>query len=450
MSQKKGGLGSSLTSAFRRLRGLPIVDKEAIDAFLKDIEKALISADVKVDLVRFWIKELRERAISDKIPPAVSRKDYIIKLVYDELIQLLGQKNFPLVPDVDKVNVYMFIGIQGSGKTSSLSKLAYYWKKRGLNPAVIAADTFRPGAYQQLHQLLVPKGIPVIGEDKPKDDAPKLVKKALEQLKKEGKYNVIFIDTSGRHKEEKGLLKEMGSIAKKAKPDEIILVIDGTIGQMAYVQAETFNSTVDAGSIIITKMDGSAKGGGALSAVAATNSKIRFITTGEAIEEIEAFSPNRFVSQLLGMGDIQGILERIQTAGLMEDQEDLMKAFKKGKVSLELYKMQIEKMSGSSMTKLLGMIPGFSMSQLPTGAEAQSKDMMKKNLSILNSLTQQELKDHTLINRSRKERIAKGSGTTLVDINNMLQQFKQFGTMMKKMKTQRRKGIPGMKGGFGM
>jgi signal recognition particle subunit SRP54 len=449
--KKEESLSKSLRSIMKRLRGLPVVDEKAIRDILSDLRKSLLTADVKVDLVELMIQRVEKRALTDKIAPGISRTDYVIKVLHDELINLLGKKYQPLRLDPLKLNKIMLIGIQGSGKTTSLSKMAVYLKKRGYKVGVIGADTFRPGAFPQLQQLLADHDVEVFGYEKPGKNAVKVVKEGLNHFSKDKKTNMVLIDTSGRHKEETALFKEMKAIAGKARPDEIILVIDGTIGQRAYEQSEAFNSSVRAGSIILTKLDGSAKGGGAISAVAATGSKIRFTTSGERIEDIQEFNPTKFVGSLLGMGDLEGVLHRVAEAGLMEDNEELEKALKKGKMSLRLYKLQMEKMAKmSSLGKFLTMLPGMG-SGLPPGFEKQSKENMRKFVGIFNSMTDEELDDSSLIKATRVKRIARGSGTTPQDVRLLLKQYDMTQSMLKKFKSSRRKKAPfgdQMFGGF--
>ncbi|MFW9995027.1 MAG: signal recognition particle receptor subunit alpha [Candidatus Odinarchaeota archaeon] len=439
---QQSSLSVSLRSIMKRLRGLPVVDEKAIQNVLSDLRKSLLTADVKIDLVDLMIQRVEKRALTDKTAPGISRTDYVVKILHDELINLLGKKFQPLRLDPLKLNKIMLIGIQGSGKTTSLSKMAVYLKKRGYKVGVIGADTFRPGAYVQLKQLLSTHDIEVFGYEKPGKDAVKTTKEGLKHFSQDKKINAVLIDTSGRHKEETSLFKEMKAIAEKSRPDEIILVVDGTIGQRAYEQSEAFNSTVKAGSIILTKLDGSAKGGGAISAVAATGSKIRFTTNGERIEDIQEFNPTKFVESLLGMGDLEGILQRVAEAGLMEDQEELERALKKGKMTLRLYKLQMEKMAKmSSLEKFLTMLPGMG-SGLPPGFEKQSKENMRKFVGIFRSMTEEELDDISLIKASRVKRIARGSGTTSQDVRMLMKQFDVMQKMLKQYKSSRRKKTP--------
>ncbi|MHA2365403.1 MAG: signal recognition particle receptor subunit alpha [Candidatus Hodarchaeales archaeon] len=438
-------LSTSLRKIVKKIRGTSLIDEAQVSELVEDLETALIESDVNVDLVLHMTQQVRARALEEKLSPMISRTDYVVKIIHDELIDLLGKRHYAWTPKSTEINVLMFIGIQGSGKTTTIGKAALYWKRRGMYPGVICADTFRPGAYNQLNQLLEPYEIEVYGEPKSKHDATKISREGIKYFKEKSKKkpNIIFIDTSGRHKEEKGLLKEMKQIAKTSSPDEIVLVIDGTIGQNAYLQAEEFNKTTQIGSIIVTKMDGSAKGGGALSAVAATGSKIRYLGTGEKIEDFEKFDPERFVERLLGMGDLKGILERVTTAGLLDQQEDMMEAFKKGKMNLQLYKTQMKQMSNmGNIGKLLSMFPGMGGAKIPQGMEKQSKENMRRFEAIMNSMTQEELTSYhpnKTLKVSRRDRIARGSGTQVQDIQLLLKQFEMTQNMIKRMRKQRGK-----------
>ncbi|MFW9930128.1 MAG: signal recognition particle receptor subunit alpha, partial [Candidatus Thorarchaeota archaeon] len=438
-------------NVIKSIRKITIVDLDKVNELLDDLQTALIEADVNIELAISMIERVKEHALNDKIAPGISRTEYVIKIIDDELISLLGKRNFPWDPDLNKLNKLMFVGIQGSGKTTTIAKAALYWKRRGLNPGVIGADTFRPGAYKQLKQLLDPYEIEVYGEEKPKDDSDKIAEKGIKYFSENSKVNVVFIDTSGRHKEEKGLLKEMERIAKKVKPDEIVLVIDATMGQNAFKQADAFNASTGIGSIIISKMDGSARGGGALSATAATGSKIRYIGTGEKIEDFERFEPKRFVERLLGMGDIQGIIEKVTNAGLFNQSDDVMEAFKKGKMNLKLWKSQMMSLSKmGSMGKLLSMLPGMG-SNLPPGFDQMSKESMKRIISITNSMTAEELDNEhpmKLLKQSRRERIAKGAGLSPKDVQEVLKQYEVTVNAMRRFRKDRGKGKGLMGGGF--
>lgn len=437
-------LSSSLRGIVKKVRGQSLIDEKQVNEMIEELETALIESDVNVDLVLHMTERVREQALQEKLPPAVSRTDFIIKVIHDEMINLLGKKHVDWNPDPSRLNKLMFIGVQGSGKTTTIAKAALYWKRRGMVPAIIGADTFRPGAFAQLEQLVATFGVEVFGSEKPKNDSKKIVKEGLEYFATKTKTvpNMILIDTSGRHKEESGLLKEMENIAKAASPDEIVLVIDGTIGQNAFRQAEAFNKSTKIGSIIVTKMDGSAKGGGALSAVSATNSKIRYLGTGEKVEDFEKFDPERFVERLLGMGDLKGILERVQTAGLLDQSEDAMEAFKKGKMNLQLYRTYMKQMSNmGNMGKILSMLPGMGGSITP-GMEKTSKEMLNKFSSLLDSMTEEELESYhpsKTLKLSRRERVSHGSGNPVQNIQELLKNFETTQVFMKKMRKTRGK-----------
>lgn len=437
-------LGSSLRNIIKKIRRAGLVDKQLVQEIMVDLQRALLMADVEVDLALEMTERVKEHALDDDVAPGVSRRDYMIKLIYDEITNLLGRRHQPLLLDPGKQNILLLVGIQGSGKTTSISKLARYYQKRGFKMGVIAGDTFRPGAYDQLSQLVEPLQVPIFGEPDEKKSL-KVVTRGLKHFQKDKNTNLILVDTAGRHKEETSLLKEMRQIATKISPTEIILVIDGTIGQVARKQAQAFHSATDIGSIILTKLDGSAKGGGAISAVAATGAKIRFIGDGERVEDFREFDPNKYVSEILGMPDITSIVERVADAGLMIDDDELMMAFKKGKITLRHLKLQMDQMENvGSLGKVLGMIPGFGQN-MPPGFEAMGKENIRKFRAIFAAMTDEELDNSRILNASRRERIARGSGTTVDDVRLLLKQHKMTQKMLKQYRGSRgkRQMLPG-------
>jgi len=303
-------LGSSLTDAIKKIFRASVVDETAVKELVRDIQRALLQADVNVQLVLEISKRIEEQALKEKMPPGISRREHVIKVVYEELTRFVGEKPVPLDVEPGKRKIIMLVGIQGSGKTTTAAKLARFYQKRGLKPALICADTYRPGAFAQLQQMAARANVPIFGDLKAKDP----VKVVSEGLKLFSDKDLIIVDTAGRHKEEKDLIREMKTLEQKIKPDEVVMVIDGTIGQQALLQAKTFHEATPIGAILVTKLDGSARGGGALSAVAATGAPIKFIGTGEKIEDIESFIPSRFVGRLLGMGDLETLLEKVKDA----------------------------------------------------------------------------------------------------------------------------------------
>ena len=423
-------LGSSLYDAIRKVFKASVVDEATVKELVRDIQRALLQSDVNVQLVLDISKRIEERALKEKVPPGISRREHLIKVVYEELTRFLGEKQIPVKIEPGKRKTVMLVGIQGSGKTTQASKLARYFQKRGLKPAMVCADTFRPGAYAQLQQLANRINVPIYGDPKAKD-AVKVVQEGLKQF--EGK-DIVIVDTSGRHKEEQELIKEMKILERSIKPDEVMLVIDGTIGQQALVQAKAFHEATPIGSILVTKLDGSASGGGALSAVAATGAPIKFIGTGEKIEDIEAFIPSRFVGRLLGMGDLETLLEKVKEAEI-KIPDKKAKAIMSGKFTLTDMYEQFEAFKGmGTFKKLLQMLPGAS--KIPDDALNIAEDRLAKWRVMIQSMTPEERDNPKIFNASRMKRVARGSGTAEKEVKELL---KQYLVMRKMLKTLRRK-----------
>ncbi|AMM54484.1 signal recognition particle protein Srp54 [Pyrococcus kukulkanii] len=424
-------LGRALSNALKKIARAGSVDEALIKEVVRDIQRALIQADVNVRLVLKLTKEIQRRALEEKPPAGISRKEHIIKIVYEELTKLLGTEAKP-IEIKEKPTILLMVGIQGSGKTTTVAKLARYFQKRGYKVGVVCSDTWRPGAYHQLRQLLDPYHIEVFGDPNEKD-AIKLAREGVEHFKRKG-VDLIIVDTAGRHKEEKYLIDEMKQISEVIKPHEVILVIDGTIGQQAYNQALAFKEATPIGSIIVTKLDGSAKGGGALSAVAATGAPIKFIGVGEKIDDLEPFDPARFVSRLLGLGDIQGLLEKFKELEKeVEFTEEDVERFLKGKFTLKDMYAQLEAMRKMGPLKqILRMIPGLGYS-LPDEAISVGEERLRKFKVIMDSMTEEELMNPDIINYSRVKRIARGSGTSISDVKELLNQYRQMKKFFKSM-----------------
>ena len=423
--------GSSIYDALRKIMRAPVVDEAAVKELARDLQRALLQADVNVQLVLSISKSIEERALKEKVPPGVSRREHVIKVVYEELTKFLGEKPVLLKVEPGKRTVLMLVGIQGSGKTTNAAKLVRYLQKRGLKTGLVCADTYRPGAYDQLQQLAARINVPIYGD--PKNKNP--IDIAQKGLKHFSNQDVVIIDTAGRHKEEKGLIEEMKMLEKTIKPDEVILVIDGTIGQQATVQAKAFHEATPIGSIFVTKLDGSGRGGGALSAVAATGAPIKFISIGERIEDIEQFVPSRFVGRLLGMGDLQSLVEKVREAEVQVPKKK-MKAFLSGKFTLTDMYEQFEAMKGMGPFKrILKMLPGMSYN-IPDDKIDLAEDRLEKWRVIIQSMTPNERDDPKTFNASRIKRVARGSGTSEKEIKELLQ---QYGMMKKMIKTLRRK-----------
>lgn len=427
-------LGSSLNDALKKIFRAPVMDEKTVKELVRDLQRALLQADVNVKLVLEVSKRIEERALKEKIPPGVSRREHVVKVVYEELTRFLGEKPASLKIEPGKRMVLMLVGIQGSGKTTASGKLAKYFQKRGLKTALVCTDTYRPGAYDQLKQLAGRINIPVYGEPKEK----KSEKIALRGLKQFKDYDVVIVDTAGRHKEEKGLIDEMKRLEKAIKPDEAILVIDGTIGQQAAVQARALHEATPIGSILVSKLDGSARGGGALSAVAAIGAPIKFISAGEKLGDIEPFVPSRFVGRLLGMGDLQSLVDKVRDAEVKVP-EKKARAFLSGKFTLTDMYEQFESMKKMGPLKgLLKMIPGMSYN-IPDEQMNMAEDALKRWRVMIQSMTPKEREKPKILSSSRIRRVARGSGTTEKEVKELIKQYNQ---MRKMMKSFRRKKLP--------
>ncbi len=424
-------LGSSLYEAIKKVFRAPVVDEATVKELVRDIQRALLQSDVNVKLVLDISKRIEERALNEKVPPGISRREHTIKVVYEELTRFLGDKPVPVKLEPGKRKTIMLVGIQGSGKTTNGAKLARYFQKRGMKPALICADTFRPGAYAQLQQLASRVNVPIYGDPKSKDP----LRTANEGLTQFADKDIIIVDTSGRHKEEQELIKEMKMLEKSIRPDEVMLVVDGTIGQQALVQAKAFNEATPIGSILVTKLDGSARGGGALSAVAATGAPIKFIGTGEKVEDIEPFVPSRFVGRLLGMGDLETLLDKVHEAEVKVPQKKA-KAILSGKFTLTDMYEQFKAMKGmGTFRKLLKMLPGMSYN-IPEDMLNTAEGRLEKWRVMIQSMTPHERDNPKIFNSSRMRRVARGSGTNEKEVKELL---KQYVVMRRMLKTLRRK-----------
>jgi len=435
-------LGSSLTSALKKLFRASVVDEATVKELVRDIQRALLQSDVNVQLVLDISKRMEERALKEKVPPGISRREHVIKVVYEELTRFVGEKPVPIKIEPGKKQILMLVGIQGSGKTTAAAKLARYFQKKGLKPALICADTYRPAAYAQLQQLATRINLPVYGDPKAKDP----VKVVSEGLKHFTEKDLIIVDTAGRHKEEQELIKEMKNLEKKIKPDEVMLVIDGTIGQQALIQAKAFHEATPIGAILVTKLDGSARGGGALSAVAATGAPIKFIGTGEKTEDVEPFIPSRFVGRLLGMGDLETLLEKVREAEIKVP-EKKAKAILSGKFTLtDMYEQFEAFKSMGPFRKVLKMLPGMSY-DLPEDKLNMAEANLEKWRVIIQSMRLEEKENPKVFNSSRIRRVARGSGTAEKDVKDLLKQYVMMRKMLKMFKRKKRlpfmgKGMP--------
>ncbi|MEM3537969.1 MAG: signal recognition particle receptor subunit alpha [Candidatus Korarchaeum sp.] len=434
------GLSNSLRRAVSRIMGRSVVDEVAVNEFVREVQRSLIEADVDVKLVLEISRRIRERTLREDPPPGFTRRDLAVKVLYEELTSLLGRKAVEIPVEGKKTNVILMVGIEGSGKTTTVAKLAKWLSKRFGKVGVISADVVRPASKLQLEQLVGPD-IPVYWTES--EDPVEIMREGVEFFRRE-RYNFVIIDTAGRHRDEGGLMSELEVYYKEIRPDLVILTVDGTIGQAAYPQAKAFAERVPVGGVIVTKLDGAAKGGGALSAVAASGAPILFIGTGERIEDLERFDPNRFVSRLLGGGDIVELAMRMEEAF---KESRLIDRISKGKFDLEDFRDYLRQIRRAGpLDKLLEMLPGIS-GRLPLEIDHGE---MERWVAIINSMTPDERRDPSLIRGSRIERIARGSGVTAKDVRRLLKSYYQARKIMESMSSMskarqlfRRMGLSG-------
>ena len=423
-------LGERIRDALNKLNKSDDIDQKLLNEMVNSLGLALLKADVKIQLVKKVQTNIREKFL--EIQEETGNKKLMIqRQVVKELQNMLTSKKQPYKMEKGKSNVVMFVGLQGSGKTTTCTKYANFYQKKGWKVGLVCADTFRAGAFDQLKQNATKCRIPFYGSYTEMDPV-KIAEEGVSFFK-EKKFEIIIVDTSGRHKQEEALFDEMKQVSNAIKPQEIIFVMDSHIGQACHDQALAFKNAVDIGSVIITKLDGHAKGGGALSAVAATESPIIFIGTGEHFDEFEKFNPESFIKRLLGMGDIKGLFEKVQEVYSKETQEKLAKNLSKGIFSLRDMRDQYTSvMKMGPLDKVVNMIPGMS-NLMPEGSEKEASKKMKRYLCMMDSMTDGELDGKNKIDESRIKRIARGSGVTILEVKIMLEEHKRFSKIIERM-----------------
>ena len=423
-------LGDALRNTLRKIAGASHISPELIKELVKDIQRALIQSDVNVRLALELSKTIENRALEEKSPAGMTGREHVVRIVHQELVKAIGEsRSLKLGPQ--KI---MLVGLYGQGKTTTTGKLGKHFKKKGLNLGLIAADVHRPAAFDQLSQIGEQIQVPVFGSSDNKD-AGKVVKEGLEEFKE---LDVVIVDTAGRHALDEELISEMKSISKIVKPDEILLVMDATVGQQAGPQAQAFHDAVGVSGVILTKLDGSAKGGGALSAVAVTKAPIVFVGTGESLDSLETLDPDRFISRLLGMGDLQTLLERAEEVLDAESAEDTARKMLSGKFTLIDMREQMEALTKMGpLSKVMEMVPGMS-GMMKKGQMDETQDRLEKFKVLMSSMTKEELENPKIIKRSRINRIAKGSGSDPQEIRELLKQYNQSRKMMSNLGGNRR------------
>ena len=423
-------LGDSLKNTLSKIAKAVFVDEKLINELVKDIQRALLQADVNVKLVFELTKTIKERILKEETPGGLTKKEHLINIVYEELVKFLGG-------EAKKIDVkgkpfkIMLIGLFGSGKTTQAGKLAHYFTNRGYKIALIGLDIHRPAAMDQIMQVGKQANVPVF-IDKDIKDAVKIYQKFEEELKK---FDIVIIDTAGRDALSDDLIKEIEDVNTVVKADENFLVISADIGQAAEKQAKQFHESCGITGVIATKMDGTARGGGALSACAIAKAPIRFIGVGEKIADLEQFNAKGFVGRLLGMGDLEALLDKAKEAISEEAAQDLGKKFLKGEFNLlDLYEQMSAMKKMGSLSKVIEMIPGFSQMKLPKEMLDVQEEKLGKWRYVMDSCTKEELEDPDTINPSRMDRIAKGSGQPVSLVRELLKQYKQSKKVVKMMK----------------
>jgi len=418
------GLGKSLRNVLGRITGANSINEQLIEDVVKDLQRALLQADVNVQMVLGLTKKIKERALDEKPPAGKGPKDHVVNIIYEELVNLLDNgEGLRMEPQT-----IMMVGLYGQGKTTSCGKLALVFSKKGFRVGLIAADVHRPAAYEQLRQLGEKVGVDVYGEPDAKD-APGVVKRGLEHFKDK---KVIIIDTSGRHALESDLIQELKDVAAVAKPSERLLVLDSQVGQQAGPQADAFHKAVGVTGVILTKMDGTAKGGGALSAVANTDARIVFLGVGEHIRDFEPFNANKFISRLLGMGDLSALADiaKEEFAGDKEV-EGASKHIMSGRFTLKDMYTQMEAVTKMGpLQKVMSMIPGMNKMEDKINYE-ESQARLRRYRVIMDSMTEEEMEDPKIIKAPRVNRIAYGAGVDPHDVRELIKQYEQSKKTMK-------------------
>ncbi len=428
-----GSLQNKLRSILKKIKGTSHFDEEALSNIIKDLQRALITSDVDIELVYEFSKNVKERIKQEKGVKFTKREQFIY-VIYEELTKIIGKgKKLEIREKPYKI---LLVGLFGSGKTTTCGKLAKYYKKRGYKVGLIALDTYRPAAVEQLKQISKKVGVSFFGDEDEKNPV-KVIKKYEKEF---NDYDIIIGDSAGRDALNKELKKEIKNIKKAYKPSETLLVIPADIGKNAKVQARKFREDVNIGGVILTKMDGSAKGGGALTACYETDAPIIFLGTGEKPKDLEEFEPEGFISQLLGLGDLKTLLKKAEESFTYEQAEETAKKFLKGQFNfIDFWKQLkgIKKMG--SLKKIMNLIPGMGLSGIPKNMINMQEEKMKNFEHILKSMTFEELKNPKIVKGTRIERIAFGSGVPVSEVRELIKSFKTIRKLSKKMNPRQMK-----------
>lgn len=434
-------LTDRLESAFKKLRGQGILTEENIQEAMREVRIALLEADVSLPIVREFIATVSEKAVDTEVQKSLTPGQQVVKIVNDELVRLLGGVTEPLRLDGRQPVVIMVAGLQGSGKTTTCGKLARLLKEKGRHPYLVPADVYRPAAIEQLTVLGERLGVPVYPADtamKPVD----ICHQAMTSAQEKG-LDTILIDTAGRLHVDEALMRELSDIKAAVPLSEILFVADAMTGQDAVTVADTFNRELDITGVILTKMEGDARGGAALSIKTVTGKPIKFVGTGEVLNALEVFHPDRIAQRILGMGDVLTLIERAEAVVDKKQADELARKLKHDEFTLEDFLDQIQQIKKmGSLEQIINMIPGINkLKQIKDAPRPDERELVKTE-AIIRSMTRKERRNHTIINQSRRQRIAGGSGTSLMEVNRVLKSYAEMLKMMRKLR-----GKPGVLAG---
>jgi signal recognition particle subunit SRP54 len=435
-------LTTRLDAVFERLRGKGRLTENDVNEAMREVRQALLEADVSFKVVKQFVARVQERAVGSEVLESLSPAQQVIKIVHEQLIEMLGgsdgknKLNYAGTPPT----LIMLVGLQGSGKTTTAAKLANYLRKQGQHPLMVAADMQRPAAVLQLQQLGKQLNIPVYAEE-PGNKPPDICVRAIKFAKDNG-YTTAILDTAGRLHIDSELMQEVATIRERVHPQEVLLIADAMTGQDAVRVADEFNKSVGLTGLIMTKMDGDARGGASLSIREVTGVPIKFLASGEKADALEPFYPDRLASRILGMGDVLTLIERAQEQIDQKQAQKLEKKLREASFDLEDFLQQMRQVRKmGSLTQILGMLPGFNkIADVPEVTQALQGDQMKYIEALILSMTPQERRHPEIINGSRKRRIARGSGQTVQDVNQLLKSFEQMRQMMKQMAAMQKSG----------
>ncbi|MEM2873891.1 MAG: signal recognition particle receptor subunit alpha [Candidatus Nanoarchaeia archaeon] len=426
-------LSESLKESLRKLLKISLVDRKLVESLSEDIKKSLLAGDVNPQLATKITDSIKKRALEEKPRPGLTHREHVINIVYEELVKLLGAEpgKFEIKEKPTKI---LLVGLFGSGKTTTAAKLAKLFKKQGQKVCLVQTDTWRPAAYEQLKQLAEKINVPFYGIKEEKDPV-KIYQKFEPDY---NRFNVVILDSAGRDALSKELIEELKKLNEVVKPQEKLLVLSADIGQAAKAQAKAFQDAIAISGVIVTKLDGTAKGGGALSACAETGAKVKFIGIGEHIDDFEDYEPKRFVSRLLGLGDLQTLLRKAEEAINKEEAEALAKKLIKAEFTFDDLMRQMEALQKMGpLSQVISMIPGIGMAKIPSELLNVQEDKMRSWRHIIQSMTKQERNNPNIIDASRIKRIAKGSGKSEAEVRELIKQYNQMKKMMKMIGDQK-------------